>query len=717
MASSTPSRCISCGSECPSDAPHCLCPACLLSQGLRTNLAKPSFYTPAPEELSVLFPELEILELIGRGGMGVVFKARQRELDRVIALKILPAFGEGDPAFAERFTREARALARLSHPHIVAVHDFGQRKGLYFFIMEYVDGLNLRQSMSAGRMSPAAALAIVPQICDALQYAHDQGIVHRDIKPENVLLEKGGRVKIADFGLAKIISGPDDVTLTQAGQFMGTTHYMAPEQVEHPDSVDRRADIFSLGVVFYQMLTGALPIGRFSPPSRSVKIDVRIDEVVLKALENKPDLRFSQAGEVKTEIENINATPGSPSSRQPVGKSAPASPGSRRSVLRPLIVILAVAIGAYAGFRIASRGWKYRSSVTVQVRSISPPAPAPVSAEKIFQVVQSRAVLEPVAGKVNTSDDLAARRLALSRALTVQEIRGTELYMITIDADTPQDAAGLANAVAESFQSHQAKLDAERAARSLAQFEEEITSQRRKVEEAQARMNALSAGFPDVAPSFERDKADAAERYARASKYSEAKGDCVRERGLLESAQRRLSIFQTELKTAANAPSVTIWEAAEPSAGPRVGSLMPAWIGASTGLVCGILLAMLPFPGIILGLLVVVILVLYPLFFPSDSPPLPPTSAAPPSLKMPPARISVGGEVKSPQLLEYQPDLTVMRAINAAGGFKEYANRSKVRVARGGKTIIIDAKEILTDPSKDIALQPGDSIDVPETFW
>ncbi|HEY5909978.1 MAG TPA: protein kinase, partial [Verrucomicrobiae bacterium] len=220
-------------------------------------------------------------------------------------LKILPLDTAGDPGFAERFTREARALAKLSHPNIVALYDFGRVDGLHYFIMEYVDGLNLRQLETAGKLSPQEALRIVPQVCEALQFAHEAGIVHRDVKPENILLDQKGRVKIADFGIAKILGGGQvRQTLTQ-NQVLGTPHYMAPEQVEHPHQVDRRADIYSLGVVFYEMLTGELPLGKFALPSRKVQVDVRLDEVVLHALEKEPDRRYQQASEVKTDVELI----------------------------------------------------------------------------------------------------------------------------------------------------------------------------------------------------------------------------------------------------------------------------------------------------------------------------------------------------------------------------------------------------------------------------
>ncbi|MCH8924091.1 MAG: protein kinase, partial [Planctomycetes bacterium] len=252
--------CPKCGAELPADAPAGICPKCLMQAGLASDQdagsnpqMKPTtltsaFVPPEPEELAKHFPQLEILELLGKGGMGAVYKARQPGLDRLVAVKILPPEIGADPAFAERFTREARALAKLSHQNIVSVFDFGQADGQYYFIMEYVDGANLRHVMETGAIKPEEALAIVPQICEALQFAHDKGIVHRDIKPENILVDKQGRVKIADFGLAKMLGkAPAEVTLTQTNQVMGTFRYMAPEQMQGAHGVDHRADIYSLG--------------------------------------------------------------------------------------------------------------------------------------------------------------------------------------------------------------------------------------------------------------------------------------------------------------------------------------------------------------------------------------------------------------------------------------------------------------------------------------
>jgi Flp pilus assembly protein TadD/tRNA A-37 threonylcarbamoyl transferase component Bud32 len=318
-------ECPQCGTPLPAGALAGLCPACLLKMGAAadtvTDAKQPPFTPPPVAELAAKFPQLEILELIGKGGMGAVYKARQKQLDRIVALKILPPGIGDDPAFAERFAREAKALAKLNHPGIVTLYEFGKADGLYFFLMEFVDGVTLRQLLQAGRISPREALAIVPQICDALQFAHDQGIVHRDIKPENILLDRRGRVKVADFGLAKIVGGdstePTAVgvlpaspsALTGARDFLGTPQYMSPEQQEHPDAVDHRADIYALGVVFYQMLTGELPGRRLEPPSHKVQIDVRLDEVVLRALEKKPERRYQQANVLKTEVETIVSTP------------------------------------------------------------------------------------------------------------------------------------------------------------------------------------------------------------------------------------------------------------------------------------------------------------------------------------------------------------------------------------------------------------------------
>ena len=365
-------HCPTCGKPLAPDAPMGLCPDCLLNAGFGTvtggtggeGAVQPP---PSPEELAPHFPQLEILALLGRGGMGVVYKARQKALNRMVALKILAPERVRDPQFAGRFAREAQALAQLDHPHIVTVYDSGQAGGFFYLLMEFVDGANLRQLLQTRKLTPEEALAIVPPLCEALQFAHDRGIIHRDIKPENLLLDKNGQIKIADFGIAKLVAGASVVAavcdrgsenapagvsdpgyndLTEAGKIMGTPSYMAPEQTEHPDDVDSRADIYSLGVVFYEMLTGELPKEKIVPPSRKVQIDVRLDEVVLRAMEINPELRWQTAVDMRTQGETIVSDPESaprPVSGDPAG-NLPTQPGAEVNPWQPVLALLGIVI-------------------------------------------------------------------------------------------------------------------------------------------------------------------------------------------------------------------------------------------------------------------------------------------------------------------------------------------------------------------------------------
>ena len=310
MESSTPSfACPDCGSPLESSG---LCARCLMAGAAEATEPSAKNSGPDLEQVAAAFQNLEVLELIGRGGMGSVFKVRQPKLNRSAALKLLPLSLAADPAFAGRFEREAQVLARLSHPNIVAVYDYGQADGFFYLLMEFVDGVNLRQAMRAARFTPEQALGIVPRICEALQFAHDEGVLHRDIKPENILLDSRGRVKLADFGIAKLAAeadlaglgeGSQDPLFTQSGTSLGTPSYMAPEQRESSSEVDHRADIYSLGVVFYEMLTGELPGPDFVSPSSKSAADSRVDEIVKQALKQDPRWRQRSAGQMKTQVE------------------------------------------------------------------------------------------------------------------------------------------------------------------------------------------------------------------------------------------------------------------------------------------------------------------------------------------------------------------------------------------------------------------------------
>ncbi|HVM50028.1 MAG TPA: protein kinase [Candidatus Acidoferrum sp.] len=360
MSNPAMAKCPQCGAPLKESAPAGLCPNCLMALNLKTETAfsgdSPAAQPPLPpEQIAPHFPQLEILECLGRGGMGVVYKARQKALNRLVALKLLAPERVNDARFAERFSREAHALASLNHPNIVTIHDFGQAGGFYFLLMEYVDGANLRLLLRERKFTPEEALAIVPPLCDALQFAHDRGIVHRDIKPENLLLDKAGRVKIADFGIAKMLglaaeghpaaAAPGE-TATQAA--LGTPGYSAPEQVASPQRVDNRADIYSLGVVFYEMLTGELPGKPIEPPSRKVHIDVRLDKVVLRALEKEPERRYQQASQIKTDVETIAGTP---SGMSPAPSPATGTPRSGHGLdIIKVVSLVSIIIGGASLF-------------------------------------------------------------------------------------------------------------------------------------------------------------------------------------------------------------------------------------------------------------------------------------------------------------------------------------------------------------------------------
>lgn len=339
--------CPTCHSPIPANAPGGFCPACLLRDAIEPSAT--GHAAPSLEEIAAAFPQLEVIELIGQGGMGFVYKVRQPGLDRVVALKILSPELSRDPAFAERFAREARTLGKLHHPNIVTVFEHGvsqpstlNSQPFFYLLMEYVDGVNLRQAMRAGRFTPEQALAIVPGICDALQAAHAEGIWHRDIKPENILLDRDGRVKIADFGIARIVGDPQhDFTLTRTGNALGSVSYMAPEQHEKPHEVDHRADIYSLGVVIYEMLTGELPLGRFPAPSQRAAVDARIDEIVFKTLEKERELRQQSATEVKTDIHRMMTSAAAPPA--PAAMAIQSS-GSRMGTIGFWLMIGAVAL-------------------------------------------------------------------------------------------------------------------------------------------------------------------------------------------------------------------------------------------------------------------------------------------------------------------------------------------------------------------------------------
>ena len=251
--------------------------------------------------------QFRVVERLGAGGMSTVFKAYQPTLDRYVAVKALPGYLAQDPMFLQRFTQEARSIAKLTHPNIVQVYDFGEQDTIFYFAIEYVDGGTLGGKLRQGALSVSEAADFVIQAASGLEYAHLQGIIHRDVKPANMLLRKDGHLLLSDFGIAKILSGTTE--LTSPNTFIGTPMYISPEQVKG-EEIDHRCDIYSLGIVFFQCLTGRLPFVGDSAVSfiyqhmneslpveylRSMNIPARIEQVVVKMAAKDPAERFSSA--------------------------------------------------------------------------------------------------------------------------------------------------------------------------------------------------------------------------------------------------------------------------------------------------------------------------------------------------------------------------------------------------------------------------------------
>lgn len=263
---------------------------------------------PTLDELQAALPEFHFVELLGRGGMGAVFKAVQTSLGRMVAIKVLPAalMEREDAGYAGRFEREARLMGGLSHPGIVSVYGFGRTPGgLLYMVMEHVDGSDLaRQLRDGGPLAPDRAGALLAQVCGALETAHRAGIVHRDLKPANLLLTRDGSVKIADFGLAKQ-QDPAAHGLSQSGMVSGTAEYLAPEMITPGATVDARADLYALGVVLFQMLTGEPPRGRWKLPG-AAGADGRFDAVIQKAMQTDPAARFQSAAEMQRALLHSN---------------------------------------------------------------------------------------------------------------------------------------------------------------------------------------------------------------------------------------------------------------------------------------------------------------------------------------------------------------------------------------------------------------------------
>lgn len=290
--------------------PEGMCPVCLLADcegpsAHSSGHGDPAWTPPTVEVMQALLPAYTWVKLIGRGGMGAVYLARQPSLDRPVAIKVLPVLpDEHGVGFVQRFKNEARLMAGFSHPGIVQVYDLGELPGgMGYFVMEYVEGTDVAQMMKAagGRLPPVQAASIVAEICAALHHAHGKGVVHRDIKPANVLISAEGGVKIVDFGLAKH-SAPAEDGATVTGLTLGTPDFAAPEMRVAHGIVDGRADLYAAGVMLYNMLTGSIPRGVFQNVGRQVPGAGPLDAVIRKAMSADRDHRYATAGAMRAAV-------------------------------------------------------------------------------------------------------------------------------------------------------------------------------------------------------------------------------------------------------------------------------------------------------------------------------------------------------------------------------------------------------------------------------
>ena len=284
---------------------------------------------PSLAEMQTLLPQYQFLALLGCGGMGAVFKATQLSLNRSVAIKVLPAnlMEDADANFAARFRQESLTMAKLTHPGIVGVFESGEAGGLLYIVMEFVDGTDVaRMIQGEGKLAPEPATKLLAQVCDALHYAHQHGVVHRDIKPANLLLTRDGTVKIADFGLAK---HHDDARLglTKTNVAIGTPDFLAPEAWTPGTPLDQRADLYSLGVTLYQMLTGEVPRGLWKMPSVKAGVDPRFDAIIDRAMQPEREARYQSSVELRRDLEKIQSEPRSAGHRPAFGEPPSSAPG------------------------------------------------------------------------------------------------------------------------------------------------------------------------------------------------------------------------------------------------------------------------------------------------------------------------------------------------------------------------------------------------------